>query len=99
MEKIISLQYENHPARAVKPETNTCWFSPKNKKTKQTSSDKKGVPPPTQKKKTQRDGPLMWLNANVAVEGKDCGFSSNVTAVFVRAHHLFVFTVDSCAGV
>lgn len=41
----------------------------------------------------------MWLNANVAVEGKDPGFSSNLTAVFVRAHSLFVFTVDSCAGV
>lgn len=92
MEKIISLQYENHPAQAVKPETNTCWFSPKNKKTKQTTSWKNQT-------KKQRDGPLMWLNANVAVEGRDCRFSSNLTAVFVRAHSLFVFTVDSCADV
>lgn len=98
MEKIISLQYENHPAQAVKPETNTCWFSPKNKKTKQTTS---WTPPPLKKNQTkkQRDGPLMWLNANVAVEGRDCRFSSNLTAVFVRAHSLFVFTVDSCADV
>lgn len=97
MEKIISLQYENHPAQAVKPETNTCWFSPKNKKTKQTTS----WTPPLKKNQTkkQRDGPLMWLNANVAVEGRDCRFSSNLTAVFVRAHSLFVFTVDSCADV
>lgn len=98
MEKIISLQYENHPAQAVKPETNTCWFSPKNKKNK---TDNQLNPPPLKKNQTkkQRDGPLMWLNANVAVEGRDCRFSSNLTAVFVRAHSLFVFTVDSCADV
>lgn len=51
MEKIISLQYENHPAQAVKPETNTCWFSPKNKKTKQTTS---WTPSPPKKKTKQK---------------------------------------------